>query len=88
VDWNHCYNVALPYVFSIDTPEGSGSGFFLAHNEDRSNYSYCDRSARCSASGGMEASDQNKELRDPERDVRQCLMDRTVGGQTKGSRDC
>jgi hypothetical protein len=31
-----CYKKLLPYVFSIKTPEGSGSGFFLGYNEDRS----------------------------------------------------
>ncbi len=30
------YEQILPYVFAIQTPEGSGSGFFLGYNEDRS----------------------------------------------------
>lgn len=31
-----CYKKILPYVFSIKTPEGAGSGFFLGYNENRS----------------------------------------------------
>ena len=30
-----CYKKILPYVFSIRTPESSGSGFFLGYNENR-----------------------------------------------------
>jgi hypothetical protein len=35
VNWTESYNTVLPYLFSIETPEGRGSGFFLAHNEER-----------------------------------------------------
>jgi hypothetical protein len=35
MSWSKCYNNILPYVFAIETPQGSGSGFFLAYNETK-----------------------------------------------------
>jgi len=35
VDWSDCYKHMLPYVFAIETPEGSGSGVFFMYNEAR-----------------------------------------------------
>lgn len=31
--WSTCYRRLLPYVFAIETPEGSGSAVYFAHNE-------------------------------------------------------
>ena len=33
--WNACYKKILPYVFSIETPEGSGTGVYVATNESK-----------------------------------------------------
>jgi len=33
--WSGCYKKLLPYVFAVETPEGSGSGFFLAYNDTK-----------------------------------------------------
>lgn len=32
MSWNKCYENILPYVFAIETPEGSGSGVYVATN--------------------------------------------------------
>jgi hypothetical protein len=32
MSWTKCYGAVLPYVFAIDTPDGSGSGVFFAYN--------------------------------------------------------
>lgn len=36
MSWSEAYNNILPYVFAIETPEGNGSGFFFAYNENKS----------------------------------------------------
>jgi len=35
MDWHKCYEKLLPYIFSIETPYGWGSGFFFAYNETK-----------------------------------------------------
>lgn len=32
MNWTECYKKVLPYVFLIETPDGSGSGVFFAYN--------------------------------------------------------
>ena len=34
--WHQCYEKILPYIFSVETPDGWGSGFFFAYNETKS----------------------------------------------------
>lgn len=33
--WNTCYENVLPYVFAVETPQGSGSGVFFMYNAAR-----------------------------------------------------
>jgi hypothetical protein len=36
MSWNQAYKAVEPYVVKIDTPAGSGTGFFFAYNTDKS----------------------------------------------------
>jgi hypothetical protein len=36
MNWSECQNKVLPFVFLIETPDGSGSGVFYAYNRDKS----------------------------------------------------
>jgi len=36
MNWSKCHRKILPYVFLIETPDGSGSGVFFAYNRTKS----------------------------------------------------
>lgn len=36
MNWSECHRKILPYVFLIETPDGSGSGVFFAYNRPKS----------------------------------------------------
>ena len=35
MDWSTCFKAVCPYIFSVETPEGSGTGFLFTYNKNK-----------------------------------------------------